>query len=141
MLELEEALNRILSAIQPLEHESVALTEAADRVLAEPIVSSVDLPRFDNSAMDGYAVRAADLAAANAGQPASLQVRGKVAAGGVFDDAAAVARAGFGASPLASPPGTGSVGPEPAGRSWARASEKSDTQASSYWLKPREWTR
>ena len=56
MLELEEALGRILSAIQPLEHETVALTEAADRVLAEPIVSPVDLPRFDNSAMDGYAV-------------------------------------------------------------------------------------
>ena len=86
MLELEEALVRILSAIQPLEHETVALTEAADRVLAEPIVSPVDLPRFDNSAMDGYAVRAADLAAASAERPASLQVRGKVAAGGVFAD-------------------------------------------------------
>jgi molybdopterin molybdotransferase len=86
MIELEEALNRILSTIQPLEHESVALTEAADRVLVEQIVSPVDLPRFDNSAMDGYAVRAADLAAASAEQPASLQVRGKVAAGGVFGD-------------------------------------------------------
>src|SRR6266516_3246301 len=86
MIELEEALVRILSAIQPLEHETVALTEAADRVLAEPIVSPVDLPRVDNSAMDGYAVRAADLAAASAERPASLQVRGKVAAGGVYAD-------------------------------------------------------
>jgi molybdopterin molybdotransferase len=86
MLELEEALNRILSTTQPLEHETVALADAADRVLAEPIVSPVDLPRFDNSAMDGYAVLAADLAAANAEQPAPLQVRGKVAAGGVFAD-------------------------------------------------------
>ena len=86
MIELEEALNRILSTIQLLEYEAVALTEAADRVLAEPIVSPVDLPRFDNSAMDGYAVRAADLAAASAERPASLQVRGKVAAGGVFTD-------------------------------------------------------
>ena len=84
MLELEDALNRILSAIQPLEHETVALTDAADRVLWEPIISPVDLPRFDNSAMDGYAVRAADLAAASAEKPASLQVRGKVAAGEVF---------------------------------------------------------
>ena len=84
MLELEDALNRILSAIQPLEHETVALTDAADRVLWEPILSPVDLPRFDNSAMDGYAVRAADLAAASAEKPASLQVRGKVAAGEVF---------------------------------------------------------
>ena len=84
MLELEDALNRILSAIQPLEHETVALTDAADRVLWEPIISPVDLPRFDNSAMDGYAVRAADLAAASAEKPASLQVRGTVAAGEVF---------------------------------------------------------
>ncbi len=84
MLELEEALKRILSTIQPLGHESVALTDAADRVLAEPIVSPVDLPQFDNSAMDGYAVRAADLAAASTEQPVSLQVRGRVAAGAVF---------------------------------------------------------
>jgi molybdopterin molybdotransferase len=86
MLELEDALNRILSVVHPLGHETVALTEAAGRVLAEPVVSPVDLPRFDNSAMDGYAVRAADLTAASAEQPASLQVRGKVAAGGVFAD-------------------------------------------------------
>ncbi len=86
MLELEDALKRILSTIQPLEHETVALTEAADRVLAEPIVSPVDLPRFDNSAMDGYAVRAADLAATRAEAPVSLQVCGKVAAGGVSTD-------------------------------------------------------
>jgi len=84
MLELEDALGRILSKIQPLKHETVALTEAAERVLAEPIVSPVDLPRFDNSAMDGYAVRAADLAGASGVQPALLQVRGKVAAGGLF---------------------------------------------------------
>jgi len=84
MLELEDALNRILATIQPLEHETVTITEAADRVLAEPILSPVDLPRFDNSAMDGYAVRAADLAAASAEKPAVLHVGGKVAAGGVF---------------------------------------------------------
>jgi molybdopterin molybdotransferase len=86
MLELEAALDRILSTIQPLESETVTLTEAADRVLAETIVSQVDLPRFDNSAMDGYAVRAADLAGANAERPAFLKERGKVAAGGVYAD-------------------------------------------------------
>jgi molybdopterin molybdotransferase len=85
MLELEEALSRMLSTIQPLGHETVALAEAADRVLAEPIVSPADLPRFDNSAMDGYAVRAVDLAGANVDQPVSLRVCGKAAAGGAFD--------------------------------------------------------
>jgi molybdopterin molybdotransferase len=89
MLELETALNRILEAVRPLEHETVALTEAADRVLAEPILSAADLPRFDNSAMDGYAVRSPDLAAANPEKPASLLVRGKVAAGEVLADAVA----------------------------------------------------
>ena len=84
MLELEAALHRILATIQPLEPETVTVAEAADRVLSEPILSPVDLPRFDNSAMDGYAVRAADLAAATAEKPVVLHVRGKVAAGGVF---------------------------------------------------------
>src|SRR5439155_11615662 len=86
MLELEEALNRILSTIQPVGDEFVALTDAADRVLAEPVVSLVDLPRFDNSAMDGYAVRTADLVAARTEQPVSLRVIGEVAAGAVFAD-------------------------------------------------------
>src|ERR1041384_2357502 len=83
MLELEDAFNRSLSVIQPLGQEPVPLTDAADRVLAAPVVSPVDLPRFDNSAMDGYAVRAADLAGAGAETPLPLQLRGKVAAGGV----------------------------------------------------------
>ena len=86
MLELEEALDRILSTIQPVGDEFVALTDAADRVLAEPVVSLVDLPRFDNSAMDGYAVRTADLVAARTEQPVSLRVIGEVAAGAVFAD-------------------------------------------------------
>ena len=64
----------------------MALTDAADRVLAEPVVSLVDLPRFDNSAMDGYAVRTADLVAARTEQPVSLRVIGEVAAGAVFAD-------------------------------------------------------
>ena len=84
MVELEDALNRILATIQPLEQETVSVAEAEGRVLAEPILSPVDLPRFDNSAMDGYAVRAADLAGTSAEKPAVLCVRGKVPAGGIF---------------------------------------------------------
>jgi molybdopterin molybdotransferase len=63
MLTLEQAQAAILSGIRPgHEHESVALTQAVGRFVAEPILARVDNPAFDNSAMDGYAVRLADLA-------------------------------------------------------------------------------
>jgi molybdopterin molybdotransferase len=92
MLELEAALKRILSTIQPLDHEIVALADTAGRIAAEPVMSPVDLPAFDNSAMDGYAVRAADLTNACADRPVALRLTGKIAAGevqsGKVDDGA-----------------------------------------------------
>jgi molybdopterin molybdotransferase len=84
MLELEDAQRRIVSAIQPLNAESVSLWDASGRVLAQPIVSPLSLPVFDNSAMDGYAVRSADVAGANANSPVTLKCIGAVAAGGTF---------------------------------------------------------
>ncbi|MDA1274890.1 MAG: molybdopterin molybdotransferase MoeA [Verrucomicrobia bacterium] len=84
MLELEEAQRRILSVIKPLETVETTVIEAAGRVLAEPIESSVNLPPFDNSAMDGYAVIADDLKSASATTPVPLRLIGKVAAGAVF---------------------------------------------------------
>jgi len=77
LISVEEALAEILSHVRPLEPERVPILEALGRVLAEVIVSDIDIPPFDNSAMDGYAVRAADVA----GVPARLAVRGSVAAG------------------------------------------------------------
>ena len=77
MISVEEALAEILSHVQPLEPERSPILEALGRVLAEEIVSDIDIPPFDNSAMDGYAVRAADVART----PVSLAVRGSVAAG------------------------------------------------------------
>lgn len=59
-----EAVTAILRHVHPLEGESVPLRQAAGRVLAEDATSPMDLPRHDNSAMDGYAVRSTDLAAA-----------------------------------------------------------------------------
>ena len=73
MLEFEEALARVLAAVPAPTSESVSLNDAPGRVLAEPIQSPIDLPIFDNSSMDGYAVRAADVASAKpdfAGAPA-----------------------------------------------------------------------
>jgi molybdopterin molybdotransferase len=84
MLELEDALQKILTVLPPPVSERVALPEAAGRVLAEGVSSSVDLPAFDNSAMDGYAVRAVDVAGASGEVPVCLRLCGKVAAGETF---------------------------------------------------------
>jgi len=83
LISVEEALAEILSHVRPLESERVPILEALGRVLAEEIVADADIPPFDNSAMDGYAVRAADVAAATPDSPVRLAVIGHVAAGHV----------------------------------------------------------
>jgi molybdopterin molybdotransferase len=85
MLELEEALARILAMVPPAVSERVVLGDAHERVLTEPVFSDIDLPPFDNSAMDGYAVRAEDVAGAKPDLPARLRLVGRVAAGEMFD--------------------------------------------------------
>lgn len=62
LLPVDDALNRILARVPDVVGESVALAEAAGRVLAEPVLASHDQPPFNASAMDGYAMRAADIA-------------------------------------------------------------------------------
>ena len=74
LLSLEEARERVLGEVTPLEGESVALAEAAGRVLAGDARAAVDLPPFPSSAMDGFAVRAADT-------PGVLPVVARIAAG------------------------------------------------------------
>jgi molybdopterin molybdotransferase len=81
MLRFEEALARILAlGSPPLPSETVDLEDAEGRVLAEDLVAPVDLPAFDYSAMDGYAVRVRDLEGA---PPFSLRVRGESRTGAV----------------------------------------------------------
>ncbi|MEO3787155.1 gephyrin-like molybdotransferase Glp [Actinocorallia sp. B10E7] len=77
MRTVSEHLSEILSRLTPLNPVRLPLLEAAGTVLAEPVTAPVDLPPFDNSAMDGYAVRAADLETL----PAVLPVVGDVPAG------------------------------------------------------------
>ena len=84
MLELEDALTHILAAVPPPDPENISLSEAAGRVLTEYVFAPMDLPPFSNSAMDGFAVCASDLALANAANPVRLRVIGKVAAGEMF---------------------------------------------------------
>src|SRR5208337_3794128 len=83
-LELEEAVAAILAAMPPPVGESVGLAEAHGRVLTEPVGSPGDLPRFDNSAVDGYAVLAKDTGSASPEAPARLTLVGTVAAGKIF---------------------------------------------------------
>jgi len=81
LLSLEQARARMLEDVLPLRAESMPLAEAQGRVLAEDATALLTLPPWDNSAMDGYAVRAADVAGATAEQPVTLEVIGEVAAG------------------------------------------------------------
>jgi molybdopterin molybdotransferase len=74
LLSVQAALALVLERVRPLEAETVPLGGAAGRVLAEDVRAAVDLPPFPSSAMDGYAVRAADL-------PGRLAVFERIAAG------------------------------------------------------------
>jgi molybdopterin molybdotransferase len=78
VLDVEDALALVLEAARPLGPERAGLEEAAGRVLAEDARSALDLPPFDRSAMDGFAVRAADTA-----DQKPLRIAGAVQAGQV----------------------------------------------------------
>lgn len=80
-LTVEEALARVLAGVPVLEAERLPLSEALGRVLAAPVAARESLPPFANSAMDGYALRAADVSGASRESPAVLQVVGDIAAG------------------------------------------------------------
>jgi molybdopterin molybdotransferase len=85
MLEYEEALARILERVAAPHPERIPLTRAHGRILAERIVAPIDLPPFDNSAVDGFALRSADVRGASPGTPVALNLRGRVVAGERFD--------------------------------------------------------
>ncbi len=82
MLTPTEAAKLIVEHCAPLPPERRPLKEALDLVLAEDVASPIDLPAWDNSAMDGYAVRAADVAGATRERGATLRVIETVPAGG-----------------------------------------------------------
>ncbi|MDQ2965201.1 MAG: molybdopterin molybdenumtransferase MoeA, partial [Chloroflexota bacterium] len=112
LLSVEEARDRVLAAIQgPLPSESVAVGAGLWRVLAEAVIAATSLPPWDNSAMDGYAIRSADTADASEDSPSSLRVVGEVRAGAAPD---AVVEAGTAvriATGALMPPGADAVVP------------------------------
>lgn len=109
MLSVEEARERVLARFQPLDIEEAPVAEALGRILAEDAVASEASPPFANSAMDGYALRAADTRSATSADPARLRLAGEVAAGGVYDGELGTGEAAriFTGAPI--PPGSDAV--------------------------------
>ena len=85
MISLEEARALVLSKVEPLPEETVPVLKAVGRVAAAPLSSDIDISSFAHSAMDGFALHAADLAAASSEAPVELDVIAEVAAGDFFD--------------------------------------------------------
>ena len=82
LMSVDEARDRILAAVErPLRAESVSPVSAVSRVIAEAVMATTSLPPWDNAAMDGYAIRSADTAAAAEDRPVRLIVVGEVRAG------------------------------------------------------------
>jgi len=85
MLSVEEALARVLAAFEPLPPERVPVLETLGQVLAENVYADMDIPPLTNTAMDGYAVQAADTAGASPEYPVRLRVVYDLAAGYTTD--------------------------------------------------------
>jgi len=81
MISVEEALEKVLSYVEVLEPECKPILDCLEQVLAEDVYSTIDIPPLDNSAMDGYALRAKDTRGAGESSPVYLAVVGEVAAG------------------------------------------------------------
>jgi molybdopterin molybdotransferase len=81
MLSVDEAQRAILGAIKPLDTEPIDLLATLGRVLAQDVISDTDLPPFDNSSMDGYALQARDVSEAAPDRPQPLPVVADIPAG------------------------------------------------------------
>jgi molybdopterin molybdotransferase len=131
MISVEEALERILSYVGVLEPVDQPILDALGQVAAEDVVSDIDIPPLDNTAMDGYAVRAADTTGASERAPVTLRVIGELAAGYVFDGAVETGTAVRIMTGAPMPRGADAVVPfeetdEPAGRTFGSFAKSRD---------------
>ena len=85
MIPLEEARALVCGAVEKLPVETVELLDAVGRVVAADQISDIDVSPFAHSAMDGFALRAAEIADAAEESPAMLRVIAEVAAGDVYE--------------------------------------------------------
>ena len=111
MLSVEEAYDRIMAHFRPLEGEDTPVLQSLGQVLAEDVYAPLELPPMDNSAMDGYAVRAGDIAGASDESPQMLRVIGYIAAGQLPDIALSEGTAIRIMTGAPVPPGTEAVVP------------------------------
>ncbi|HET9912376.1 MAG TPA: gephyrin-like molybdotransferase Glp [Anaerolineales bacterium] len=81
LLSVDQARERILSNFQPVTTETISLTGCSNRVLAQDVIAANDFPPFDNSSMDGFAVRAEDTREATVTSPRRLRVVADIPAG------------------------------------------------------------
>ncbi len=85
MISLEDARELVLSCVEPLEAEEVGVLDVIGRVAAQDLASDIDIAPFAHAAMDGFAMRAAQLEAASADAPVELDVIAEVPAGSWYD--------------------------------------------------------
>ena len=85
MISLEEARALVCGAVEPMAVETVGLLDAVGRVAAADLTSDIDVSPFAHSAMDGFALRAAEIAAADGEEPVVLRVIAEIGAGDVFE--------------------------------------------------------
>ncbi|MGM0453709.1 MAG: molybdopterin molybdotransferase MoeA, partial [Thermodesulfobacteriota bacterium] len=88
-----EKVHEYIASFSKVDTETVPLTDATGRILAETVTSDMDLPGFARSTMDGYAVRAADTFGASEANPAYFDIRGTIAMGETADQTVAVGTA------------------------------------------------
>lgn len=82
LTKFDEAFEKLMNEAKPVDRtETVTLTEAVNRVLAETVTAPFDVPPFNRASMDGYAVRARDIAEASPDNPVSLKIVGSIYAG------------------------------------------------------------
>lgn len=85
MLSLEQAIEKLMQSVKPVDgDEAVSLGDAIGRVVAEDVLAPSELPAFDNSAMDGWAVQSADVQSASADRPVTVESIANVPAGQAF---------------------------------------------------------
>ena len=131
MISVEEALERILSFVHLLEAEEKPILDALGQVVTNDIISPIDIPPLDNTAMDGYAVRASDTTGATDAAPRTLRVIGELAAGYLFDGTVAAGTAVRIMTGAPMPRGADAVVPfeetdEPSGRAFGSFAKSRD---------------
>lgn len=82
---VDQAMEILLGAVGPLAEEELELHESYGRILSRPLISDIDVSPFDNSAMDGFALRAQDLIGVSSDMPADLKVCAHIGAGSFYE--------------------------------------------------------